>query len=748
MSSNDDHRFDLPAPPPSEEGRKRAVSKAMAAFDEKYSSNRQASPSPVRPMSSTETISARPQRGRWMKREHMALAASIAVLLLSPIVVMRSGVMDQADQDQPIAAPTENKARSAPPKTAKHDKRAATVTEARPASVAPTPAPGPSVDLDQALGQALKKQMNAKPEEGAISGMIAGGDSNAARQAARAEALPKTSETQEAILDTFKYGGKAAGRPIPGAPTFNATIGVEENNSGVGLGVSDHTVEARSRSIEAQKTYGDVPASRVQATTSQPAETGRDRFEAKPANPFKLTQEEPVSTFSVDVDTASYSFMRSSLAQNVLPQQGSVRTEELINYFPYDYARPDKADEPFRISTSVFPSPWSEGRKILHVGIKGYAVQPEERPRANIVLLVDVSGSMSEPNKLPLLQKSLTMLTDTLDARDTIAIVTYAGRAGIALEPTPVSNKQKIIGAIERLSAGGSTAGAAGIQGAYALAEQNFDPKGVNRILLATDGDFNVGVTSDEELKSYIARKRETGIFLSVLGFGRGNYNDALMQTLAQNGNGIAAYIDTLNEARKVLVEEATSSLVPIAKDVKIQVEFNPAAVSEYRLIGYETRLLRREDFNNDKVDAGDVGSGHTVTALYEFAPTGVSSGTTDPLRYGGRVRMESPAVDPAARNEYAFVKLRYKLPKSDTSRLIETPVEAKNAFDRFEAAPQEARFATAVAAFGEILKGGQHTGKLTHDDVLRLASPARGEDQFGYRSEFLQLVRAAKTAR
>jgi Ca-activated chloride channel family protein len=497
----------------------------------------------------------------------------------------------------------------------------------------------------------------------------------------------------------------------------------------------------RARGRASPDAYADTHR-QTEAPRADPQDQGRDRFDVKPANAFKATQQEPVSTFSVDVDTASYSFMRASLAQNRLPQQGSVRTEELVNYFPYDYPLPEGASEPFRTTASVFPSPWASGRKIVHIGIKGYAVQAAERPRANIVLLVDVSGSMDQPNKLPLLKQSLAMLASNLEVRDTIAIVTYAGNAGTVLEPTPVSNKQAILGALERLSAGGSTAGAEGILQAYALAERNFDPKGVNRVILATDGDFNVGITNQEELKSFIARKRETGIFLSVLGFGMGNYNDALMQALAQNGNGAAAYIDTLNEARKVLVEEATSSIIPIAKDVKIQVEFNPAAVSEYRLIGYETRLLQREDFNNDKVDAGDVGSGHSVTALYEVVPTG-GPVTMDALRYGQQGQAAS-----GTSGELAFVKLRYKLPQSDTSLLMTTPVDGKVSFDRFEDAPQEARFATAVAGFGELLRGGQHNGRFTYDDVLRLASAARGEDPFGYRSEFLQLVRAARTAR
>jgi Ca-activated chloride channel family protein len=338
-------------------------------------------------------------------------------------------------------------------------------------------------------------------------------------------------------------------------------------------------------------------------------------------------------------------------------------------------------------------------------------------------------------------KQSLEMLLDELDPRDTVAIVTYAGYAGTALEPTPVSQKAKIRGVIEQLGAGGGTAGAEGIRQAYNLAEANFDPNGVNRVILATDGDFNVGITNQEELKGYIERERGKGVFLSVLGYGMGNYNDTLMQTLAQNGNGTAAYIDTLNEARKTLVEEASSTLFTIAKDVKIQVEFNPAAVAEYRLIGYETRLLNRDDFNNDKIDAGDVGSGQTITALYEVTPVGGPT-ASDQLRYG------RPVAVAARGSELGFVKIRYKLPKSDTSRLISTPIDGRVAVARFEDAPQDARFAVGVAAFAELLRGGRYSGSFSYDDVLRIALAARGRDEFGYRNEFVQLVRAAKSAR
>lgn len=347
-----------------------------------------------------------------------------------------------------------------------------------------------------------------------------------------------------------------------------------------------------------------------------------------------------------------------------------------------------------------------------------------------------------KPNKLPLVKQSLTLLLDSLGEDDRVAIVAYAGQAGTVLEPTPASDRTRILAALDRLEAGGSTAGAEGIRQAYALAERDFDPKGVNRVILATDGDFNVGITDQDQLKGYIEAERTKGVYLSVLGFGMGNYNDALMQTLAQNGNGVAAYIDTLNEARKTLVTEATSSLFPIAKDVKVQVEFNPAAVAEYRLIGYENRLLAREDFNNDKVDAGDVGAGRTVTALYEVVPVG-GPRTVDPLRY----RKDAKASAAKARAaELGFVKIRYKLPKASTSRLIARPIPATHAA-RFADAPRDARFATAVAGFAELLRGGTYEGRFDYGDVARIAMGAKGADPFGYRAEFVDLVAKARAA-
>jgi Ca-activated chloride channel family protein len=464
-------------------------------------------------------------------------------------------------------------------------------------------------------------------------------------------------------------------------------------------------------------------------------EQGRDKFVDIKTNPVKVTAEEPVSTFSIDVDTASYSFVRAALNQNVLPQKDAVRVEEMINYFPYDYEGPADRAEPFKASVTLMPTPWNPDTRLMHVGIKGFALNGQEKPRSNLVFLLDTSGSMEEPNKLPLLRNSLKMLTETLGPEDTVSIVVYAGSAGTVLEPTKVKDKAKILAALDNLSAGGSTAGAEGIRQAYQLAEQTFDKTGINRVILATDGDFNVGITDPEELKSFVERKRETGIFLSVLGFGRGNYNDELMQTLAQNGNGNAAYIDTLSEARKVLVEEASSTLFPIAKDVKIQVEFNPQTVSEYRLIGYETRMLNREDFNNDKVDAGEIGAGHTVTAIYEITPKDSKAALVDPLRY-------QQGESAGGGSEYAFLKMRYKLPNESESKLITQPVTEANA-----KTSQEATFAAAVAAFGQLLRGGQYTKAFTYDDVITLALGSKGPDPFGYRAEFINLVRMAKTA-
>ena len=467
-----------------------------------------------------------------------------------------------------------------------------------------------------------------------------------------------------------------------------------------------------------------------------------DRFARVDPNRLKVVAEEPVSTFSIDVDTAAYSFLRASLQQGVLPPKEAVRIEELINYFRYDYPAPTGRDTPFATQVTVVPAPWNPSTRLMHIGIRGFELTGP-RPQANLVFLIDTSGSMGQPNKLPLLVNSLRLLLGSLKPEDRVAIVTYAGSSATALEPTPVSDREKILAVLGQLRAGGSTAGASGIQRAYRLARQHFIADGVNRVILATDGDFNVGITNLDQLQGYVERERKTGVFLSVLGFGMGNLNDRLMQALAQNGNGVAAYIDTLSEARKVLVDEATSTLFPIAKDVKIQVEFNPARVSEYRLIGYESRMLAREDFQNDRVDAGEVGSGHRVTAIYEITPVGSGGERVPPLRY----RPDKKPQPGAASGEYAFVKIRYKLPKSETSTLISKAVTSANEHERIEQASLDVRFAMAVAGFGQLLRGSPYTEKFDYDQVIELAREARGEDRFGYRSEFLQLVRLAQSA-
>ena len=424
-----------------------------------------------------------------------------------------------------------------------------------------------------------------------------------------------------------------------------------------------------------------------------------------------------------------------------MPKPQAVRAEETINYFDYNYPLPESKDRPFKPTVSVLDSPWNESKKLVHIGIKGYDISTSNIPDSNLVFLLDVSGSMGSTNKLPLVKQSINLLLDTLKPTDTVSIVVYAGAAGVVLEPTQIKEKTAILSALNRLNAGGSTAGGQGIELAYQLAEQHFNKGGVNRIILATDGDFNVGQSSNEALQTLVERKRDNGVFLSILGFGRNNYQDDMMQTLAQNGNGVAAYIDTLSEAKKVLVDEATSTLFTIAKDVKIQVEFNPSTVSEYRLIGYETRALKREDFNNDKVDAGDIGAGHTVTAIYEITPANAKNQSIDKPRYAENQNK----IDATANsNEYGYVKIRYKAPTGSKSKLIEQaiPVTINNNVD------SEILFSTAVAGFAQLLTGGKYTGDLSYSDLVKVASKHKGDDDFGYRTEFIQLLRMAEIAK
>lgn len=468
-----------------------------------------------------------------------------------------------------------------------------------------------------------------------------------------------------------------------------------------------------------------------------------ERYPGGESNPIHQVAEDPVSTFSIDVDTAAYANVRRFITDGRTPPRDAVRVEEIINYFDYGYARPTSAAEPFKAFTAVAPSPWAPGKQIIHIGLQGYELNQAEQPPLNLVFLVDTSGSMWSDDKLPLAQKAMNVLIDQLRPGDRVAMVAYAGSAGAVLAPTSGREKLKMRCALGALRAGGSTAGGAGLALAYDLARQNFDPKAVNRVILLTDGDFNVGVADPSKLKDFVADQRKTGVYLSVYGFGRGNYNDTMMQTLAQNGNGTAGYIDTLEEGRKLFRDDFSSSVFPIADDVKIQVEFNPATVSEYRLIGYETRMLKREDFNNDQVDAGEVGSGASVTALYEITPVGGPS-SVDPLRYG------KPGAAPGGKSgELAYLKIRYKLPGEKTSRLMRQPIGASVTYRTIDQAPEATRWALAVAGFGQTLRGDPWLAPgFDLGGIESLAQGARGKDEFGLRAEFVRLVRSAGDGR
>jgi Ca-activated chloride channel family protein len=448
--------------------------------------------------------------------------------------------------------------------------------------------------------------------------------------------------------------------------------------------------------------------------------------------------EAPVSTFSIDVDTGSYSNVRRFLQDGALPRQDAVRIEELVNYFDYAYAPPRDRSPPFSVHAELAPAPWNGKTHLLRIGLQGWHPQGA-LPPSNLVFLVDVSGSMASADKLPLVKSSLKLLVNELDARDRIALVVYAGASGVVLEPTPGDRKATILAALERLEAGGSTNGAAGIELAYAMARQGWVPGGINRVLLATDGDFNVGTVDFEQLKDLVEEKRKSGVALSTLGFGTGNYNDHLMEQLADAGNGNYTYVDGLAEARRALVQMRAATLQTIARDLKVQVEFNPASVSEYRLIGYENRALKREDFNNDAIDAGEIGAGHSVTALYEVALRGSGGERVERLRYQG------PEAVTEGSPEIAFLRLRYKSPDGGASKLIEQPILHADRAPSLERASESLRFAAAVAAFGQLLRGGKYTGGYGYDDVLKLARAARGDDAHGWKGEFVQLVELAQ---
>ncbi|MHC9085550.1 vWA domain-containing protein [Luteimonas sp. RIT-PG2_3] len=479
-----------------------------------------------------------------------------------------------------------------------------------------------------------------------------------------------------------------------------------------------------------------APMIAADAMASQPANT--ERYAERDDNPIHRASEQPVSTFSIDVDTGSYSNVRRMLRQGVRPPADAVHAEEFINYFSYGHPAPTDLKTPFRATTELAPAPWNPQRQLLMIGIKGYDVDKSELPPANLVFLIDTSGSMFSPDKLPLLKQSFAELTQQLRPQDRVSIVVYAGSAGLVLPPTSGERKDEILAALEQLQAGGSTNGGDGIRLAYATARQAYVKGGVNRVILATDGDFNVGTVDGGSLETMVADQRSHGIALTTLGFGQGNYNDALAERLADAGDGNHAYIDTLQEARKVLVEEMSSTLLTIAQDVKIQIEFNPAQVAEYRLIGYENRMLAREDFANDKVDAGDIGAGHEVTALYEITLAGSGAERLPALRYGEG----KPAATTRTGGELAHLRLRYKRPGEASSQLIETPILRS----ALKAQPSDTmRFAASVAAYADALRGGKHLEQWNWQSIADNARVTTGADRWKLRAEFVDLVDAAR---
>ncbi len=468
----------------------------------------------------------------------------------------------------------------------------------------------------------------------------------------------------------------------------------------------------------------------------------RERYPETEVRGVQRVTDAPVSTFAADVDTASYTVVRRHLTDGQTPPPDAVRPEELINAFDYGYTPARTRQEGFRPGVWVVPAPWNQDRVVMVVGLKAYTVPENQRPPANLVFLMDVSGSMRAADKLPLAKQAICLLAHKLGPRDRVSLVTYAGASGVALPPTPGNQTETILAAMDDLRAGGSTAGQEGIELAYALAEKNATPGSVNRILLVTDGDFNVGINDPRALAGYVSKRRAAGIGLSVLGFGRGNYHDTMMQALAQNGDGVAAYVDTLGAAQKVLTRSVAQALVTVARDVKIQVEFNPARVLEYRLIGYETRDLEEADFANDAKDAGDVGSGHTVTALYEMALAGEHTPLLGARRYGGNQTAPAPS---ASSRELAFVKIRFQPPQGGPSRLIQRPVTDADRVASLAQAPADVRFATAVAWFAMTLRGDPIAGGRPWPAIARLARGAVGADPWGDRAGFVELVQKAR---
>lgn len=713
---NDDEKLNAlqqaQTPAPSGAARRRALDAAMLAFDAEQASQKKAAQgNPITQRLRSIFANA---KGTWTMNTRLTygLGTAAVALLLLPLGYQ----LYTTTAITPIGVPPV----------------AVSTTDADKPVVQPEPAP-----MEIGRVDALKKEAagGATATTTAEAPATVGADGNVSNLAA---AAPEGEADLQMRDEVAPQASMSLDATAPVAPMTEMRMAAPKQQA------ANPTLSA---GMMQEESFAAAPAP-ADATIATPTEPSGDEFTKFTESPVKVVKTDPVSTFSIDVDTAAYSYVRRSLTEGWVPEPDAVRIEELINYFNYNYPAPTDASTPFKPTVSVYPTPWNGKTQIVQIGIKGYVAPVTEDKPSNLVFLIDTSGSMDEPDKLPLLKRAFALLVDQLGANDTISIVTYAGSAGVVLEPTKATEKAKILGALENLSAGGSTAGAEGIELAYRLAEQNKVSNGVNRVILATDGDFNVGIDDPEDLKTYIKSKRDGGVFLSVLGFGQGNLGDDTMQALAQNGNGNASYIDSFKEAQKVLVEDAGGTLETIAKDVKIQVEFNPVVVSEYRLIGYETRALNREDFNNDKVDAGEIGAGTTVTALYEITPVGSGAELNDPLRYEAGGTAGAPPVEATpmmpTTDEIGFLKLRYKLPDGDTSTLVEQPITRADAVNELAQADDDSRFAAAVAAFGQKLKGSNY-GETSWNDIRTLAQGARGADENGYRAEFMQLIDMAK---
>jgi len=700
------------APAPDADAKARAMALAMENFDRLQGSTEA-------PRSSEDRPRAAPLNGvRRMfhyltSRPALAATTSVAALIIGvavilPVADLRLGkpVTIEATKTEPVPStePSATTEANAPAK--KKDVAAATGGEAASAGEG-------SVVTDSAAAAATDATV-AKPTVAVTPSeeLARAADGDAAASLAQPEPVAEAEAPMEMAEEAAPTSPAVDGLLMDAEPRLRAEAKME--------GDAMAYLPAPSTAIAAAPDVMQAPVENTEAYAN-----------AAP-NPVKLTAEEPVSTFSIDVDTASYAVVRSSLTGGYLPTPDQVRVEEMVNYLPYAYAAPE-GDAAFASTVSVMPTPWNPGTRLVTIGIQGALPEVTARPPLNLVFLIDTSGSMEDANKLPLLKQSLSLMLAELRPEDQVSIVAYAGSAGLVLPPTAAKDRAAILSSLENLSAGGSTAGAEGLELAYQVADGMKAEGEVSRILLATDGDFNVGIDDPEGLEAYVARKRETGTYLSVLGFGRGNLDDATMQALAQNGNGTAAYIDTLSEARKVLVDQLTGALFPIADDVKIQVEWNPATVAEYRLIGYETRSLRREDFNNDKVDAGEIGAGTQVTAIYEVTAPGSDALLNDPLRYG-------TATAEGKDGELGFLRLRWKAPGEDASTLVETPITGQ------EPASTETRFAAAIAGFGQLLQGSVYLGDWGWDEAIALAVQNRGEDPFGYRVEAVNLMRLAQS--